>query len=123
MPVSTEVSGGTHTGLSKGPARRDGCEGMAVSGRPCPGPRKGSLKETPHSPERSPAVPEPRSREGGGGGGAGAAGGDGGRAGRVPAPRRSLRTRPPSAAAAAIGSRAAPRRAQAAAGPALPPSP
>ncbi|XP_005492212.2 MOB kinase activator 1B [Zonotrichia albicollis] len=54
-------------------------------------------------------MPEPRSCEGGSG--AGAAGGDGGRAGRVPAPRRSPRTRPPSAvaaAAAAIGSRAAP---------------
>ncbi|XP_058659300.1 MOB kinase activator 1B [Ammospiza caudacuta] len=52
-------------------------------------------------------MPETRSCEGGSG--AGAAGGDGGRAGRVPAPRRSPRTRPPSAAAAAaIGSRAAP---------------
>lgn len=104
-PLFHGGSGGTHTGVSEGPAQRDGCEGT-----PKWEGRAWSHERTPkqaHSPEWSPEVPEPRSCEGGGCD-AGAAGGDGGRAGRVPAPRRSPRTLPPSAAAAAIGSRAAP---------------
>lgn len=99
---------GTHTGVSEGPARQDGREGT-----PKWDGRARGHERTPEGEaqgrERSPAGPQPRSCEGGGaGGGAGAAGGDGGRAGRVPAPRRSPRTLPPSAAAAS-GSRAAPR--------------
>ncbi|XP_058694007.1 MOB kinase activator 1B [Poecile atricapillus] len=80
---------------------------MAVRGRPSgvavPGAVKGLLRGSGRAVggarrSRSPAAVREE---------AGAAGGDGGRAGRVPAPRRSPRTRPPSAAAA-IGSRAAP---------------
>lgn len=103
-----EVSGSTHTGVSEGLARRDSREGT-----PERHGRARSRERTPegeaHGHEGKSAVPEPRSCEGGGDG-AGAAGGDGGRAGRVPAPRRSPRTSPPSAAAAAIGSRAEPRQ-------------